>query len=159
MNRRTRASATLASAALAATLAAAALLTACDSTATASGDTTTLKQAARTAVKSYVEALNTRDADHLIEVGGVPDDSRARNEARRILADKGGRDLSVTKIQVDLDMGPDVGSAELTAQEKSGKSVHDTFSMVRTNGAWHLTIFTDRPTAPDKPTSSRSSTH
>ncbi|WP_409057464.1 hypothetical protein [Streptomyces sp. SYP-A7185] len=99
-------------------------------------------------------ALNTRDADRLIDVGGVPDDARARDEARRILADKGGRGLSVKKIDIDLDMGPDVGSVKLTAQEKSGKNTRETFSVVKRNGTWHLTLFTDRPTSPDKPSSS-----
>ncbi|WP_371529425.1 hypothetical protein OG302_28780 [Streptomyces sp. NBC_01283] len=121
-----------------------------------SGDSTTTsasKQGARKAVESYVTALNTRDANRLIEVGGVPNDARARNEARRILADKGGRELSVKKIQIDLDMGPDTGSAKLTAQEKSGRNTHDTFSVLKKNGTWHLTLFTDRPPPPGKPTS------
>ncbi|MFD4481875.1 hypothetical protein ACFWPU_37990 [Streptomyces sp. NPDC058471] len=125
-----------------------------------SGDSTTTsasasasKQGARKAVESYVTALNSRDANRLIEVGGVPNDARARNEARRILADKGGRELSVKKIQVDLDMGPDTGSAKLTAQEKSGRNTHDTFSVLKKNGTWHLTLFTNRPTPPGKPTS------
>ncbi|MGW6058115.1 hypothetical protein [Streptomyces sp. NPDC055189] len=111
------------------------------------------EEGARTAVESYVEALNTRDADRLIEVGGVPDDARARREARRMLEDRGGRQLSITDVRVDLDMGPDVGSAKLAAEEKSGKQLSDTFTVVRRDGTWHLTVFTDRPAASDKPTS------
>lgn len=105
---------------------------------------------ARSAVESYVKALNARDTSGLIEAGGVPDDSRSRREARRILADKGGRGLSIVDVRIDFDMGPDVGSAKLTAQEKSGKDVRDVFSVQRDKGAWHLAIFTDRPMEPGK---------
>ncbi|MEV8015377.1 hypothetical protein AB0O76_03265 [Streptomyces sp. NPDC086554] len=132
---------------------AATLLSACSS----GGDSDNAvdsKEEARNAVESYVKALNARDADQLIEVGGVPDDSRARREARKILADKGGRGLSITGVQIDLDMGPDAGSAKLAAEEKSGKSMHDSFSVVREDGSWHLAIFTDRPAPSDKSTSS-----
>ena len=128
---------------------AATLLSACDS-----GGAADSKEDARNAVESYVKALNDRDADQLIEVGGVPDDSRARREARRILADKGGRGLSITGVRIDLDMGPDAGSAKLSAEERSGKSVHDSFSVVREDGAWHLAVFTDRPAPSGKSTSS-----
>ncbi|MFI6949408.1 hypothetical protein [Streptomyces sp. NPDC050422] len=112
------------------------------------------KKGARTAVESYVDALNSRDADHLIRVGGVPDDARARREAAQILADKGGRGLSITEVRIDLDMGPDTGSAKLTAKENSGKTTRDAFSVVRTHGTWHLVVFTDRPVPSGKPTSS-----
>ncbi|GAA3103091.1 hypothetical protein ACFQ0X_30440 [Streptomyces rectiviolaceus] len=102
-----------------------ALLSACGS----GGDSESAadsEEGARNAVESYVKALNARDADQLIEVGGVPDDPRARREARQILADKGGRGLSITGVQIDLDMGPDAGSAKLAAEEKSGKSTSST---------------------------------
>ncbi|MGW6268677.1 hypothetical protein [Streptomyces sp. NPDC055060] len=141
------------STALAAALLATTLLSSCTS-GTDAESAPPPKESARKAVESYVTALNTRDADRLIDVGGVPDDARARDEARRILADKGGRGLSVKKIDIDLDMGPDVGSVKLTAQEKSGKNTRETFSVVKRNGTWHLTLFTDRPTSPDKPSSS-----
>ncbi|MEU0634269.1 hypothetical protein [Streptomyces sp. NPDC005989] len=135
------------------TILAALLLSACDSD-KSSDSAEEGKKGARNAVKSYVDALNSRNADHLIEVGGVPDDSRARREAGRILADKGGRGLSITEIQIDLDMGPDAGSAKLTAKEKSGGTTQDSFSVVRVDGTWHLTIFTDRPVPSGKATSS-----
>ncbi|WP_146610442.1 MULTISPECIES: hypothetical protein [unclassified Streptomyces] len=132
---------------------AAILLTACGS----GGDSDSAaaaKKGARAAVESYVDALNSRDADHLIRVGGVPDDARARHEATRILADKGGRGLSITEIRIDLDMGPDAGSAKLTAQTNSGRTTRDTFSVVKTHGTWHLVVFADRPVPSDKSTSS-----
>lgn len=133
--------------------AATALLTACGS-GEDSESPEDARRNARTAVESYVKALNARDEDRLIEVGGVPDDPRARREARRILADKGGRGLSVTEIRISLDMGPDVASAQLTTEERSDKKARDSFSVVRENGTWHLTVFTDRPPPPGKPTSS-----
>ncbi|WUS98647.1 hypothetical protein OHA46_19105 [Streptomyces sp. NBC_00708] len=129
------------------------LLTACGS-GEDSDSADEAKKGARAAVESYVDALNSRDTDHLIRVGGVPDDARARHEAAQILADKGGRGLSITEIQIDLDMGPDTGSAKLTAKAHSGRTTRDTFSVVKTHGAWHLVVFADRPAPSDKSTSS-----
>ncbi|MEE1771953.1 hypothetical protein PUR34_28310 [Streptomyces sp. JV185] len=134
-------------------ISAALLLSACGSS-NGSDSVEEAKKGARNAVESYVDALNSRDADHLIEVGGVPDDPRARREAGRILADKGGRGLSITQVQIDLDMGPEAGSAKLTAKEKSGRTTQDSFSVVRVHGTWHLTVFTDRPVPSGKSTSS-----
>ncbi|MFD5702147.1 hypothetical protein [Streptomyces lasiicapitis] len=104
-----------------------------------------------------MKALNSRDAAGLIKVGGVPDDSRSRREARQILVDKGGRGLSIVDVQVDFDMGPKVGSAKLTAKEKSGKDMRDTFTVMREDGAWQLVVFTDRPGSSGKQTASTDS--
>ncbi|MFT2017359.1 hypothetical protein ACMA1D_16180 [Streptomyces sp. 796.1] len=105
---------------------------------------------ARHAVESYVAALNARDADRLIEVGGVPDDRRARREAGRILAATGGRELSVVDVRISFDMGPDVASAKLTAEDGAGAPLHETFTVLRTGDGWHVIAFADRPAPPGK---------
>jgi hypothetical protein len=109
---------------------------------------------ARHAVESYVSALNSRDEGKLIAVGGVPDDSRARREAREILAAKGGQELSITNVKIDFDMGDSAGSAKIIAKSNSGKTMHDSFSVVKEDGEWHLSIFADRPAPSGKSTSS-----
>ncbi|MFD4632346.1 hypothetical protein ACFVYR_30650 [Streptomyces sp. NPDC058284] len=129
------------------------LLSAC-SPEGSSGSAADGKDGARSVVDSYVAALNGRDTGRLIEVGGVPDDHRARREAHRILTAKGGRGFSVAAVRIDLDMGPDVGSAKVAMRDRSGKKMNDSFSVVREGGRWHLVVFTDRPTPADKPSSS-----
>ncbi|WP_128379215.1 hypothetical protein [Streptomyces cavernae] len=100
---------------------------------------------ARQAVESYVDALNSRDATGLMRIGGVPEDQRAKEEAQRILAKKGGRDLRIVDLNVDYDFGPDVGSAKLVAEAKAGEDLRETVTVTREGGAWHVAIFADRP--------------
>ncbi|MEU7467238.1 hypothetical protein AB0A94_01520 [Streptomyces sp. NPDC044984] len=108
---------------------------------------------AREAVESYVRALNSRSAAGLISVGGVEDEEWSRQEAERILADRGGRGWKVKDVRIQHDMGPDVGSARLLAEDKTGKPLQDTFTVIREKGAWHLTVFTDQPAEPGKESS------
>ncbi|MDX3631604.1 hypothetical protein PV728_15180 [Streptomyces europaeiscabiei] len=100
---------------------------------------------ARQAVKSYVDALNSRDATALMRIGGVPEDQRAKKEARQILAEKGGRDLRIVDLEVDYEFGPDVGSASLAAEAEAGEDLRETVTVMRESGAWHVVIFVDRP--------------
>ncbi|WP_217197342.1 hypothetical protein [Streptomyces buecherae] len=109
---------------------------------------------ARNAVEAYVRALNSRDIAGLIEVGGVPDDFRARREARRIMAEKGDRGLSIVEARVEITMGPNVGSVELAVRDRSGRDARDTLTVVREKSRWNVVVFLDRPSSPDKPTSS-----
>ncbi|MFF4041497.1 hypothetical protein [Streptomyces sp. NPDC001816] len=43
-----------------------------------------------------------------------------------------------------------VGSAHLSATDKAGKPMNDTFTVTRDKGTWHLVVFTGQPTAPGK---------
>ncbi|MFE4577415.1 hypothetical protein, partial [Streptomyces chartreusis] len=97
---------------------------------------------AREAVVAYVNALNSRSADGLIEVGGVKNEKWSRREAEQILADKGGRGWKIKDVQVEHDMGPDTGSARLMAEDNAGKAMRDTFTVTREKGTWHLVVFT-----------------
>lgn len=80
-----------------------------------------------------------------MHVGNVPDKAWSRREAAQILATDGGKDLKITNVRIDYDMGPETGSAELTAKGRAGATLHDTFTVLRTAGAWHLVIFGDLP--------------
>ncbi len=105
---------------------------------------------AREAVEAYVRALNSRSATELISVGGVEDEEWSRREAERILADRGGRGWKIKDVRIQHDMGPDVGSARLLAEDRAGKSLRDTFTVTREKGTWHLTVFTGQPAEPGK---------
>ena len=104
----------------------------------------------REAVEAYVRALNSRSATELISVGGVEDQEWSRQEAERILADRGGRGWKIKDVRIQHDMGPDVGSARLLAEDRAGESLRDTFTVTREKGAWHLTVFTGQPAEPGK---------
>ncbi|MGW6735794.1 hypothetical protein [Streptomyces sp. NPDC055013] len=119
-----------------------------------------MSDGAREAVVEYVNALNSRSADGLIEVGGVKDEEWSRREAGQILADRGGRGWKIKDVQVEHDMGPDTGSARLMAEDKAGKSLRDTFTVTRDKGTWRVVVFTQQPAesgkesaATDKPSS------
>ncbi|WP_406252502.1 hypothetical protein OH786_13355 [Streptomyces atratus] len=105
-------------------------------------------------MESYVRALNSRSVPDLMKVGDVPDEDWSRREAARILAADGGKDLKITDVRIDYDISPDTGSAELTATGRTGTTLRDTFTVIRTAGAWHLVIFEDRPLPPGKESSS-----
>ncbi|MCF3133211.1 hypothetical protein IPZ69_23255 [Streptomyces olivochromogenes] len=47
-------------------------------------------------------------------------------------------------------MGPDTGSAHLSATDKAGKPMNDTFTVTRDKGARYLVVFTGQPTSPGK---------
>ncbi|MCX4788712.1 hypothetical protein OG369_21815 [Streptomyces sp. NBC_01221] len=105
-------------------------------------------------MESYVRALNSRSVPALMHVGNVPDKAWSRREAAQILATDGGKDLKITNVRIDYDMGPETGSAELTAKGRAGATLHDTFTVLRTAGAWHLVIFGDLPLPRGKESSS-----
>ncbi|MBL1083212.1 hypothetical protein JK359_14645 [Streptomyces actinomycinicus] len=105
---------------------------------------------ARRAVDAYLSALNTRSATGLIRTGGVQDAPWSRREAAKILADKGGRGWRVSSLEIDRDMGPDTGSARLSAEDEAGRFMKDTFTVTRDNGRWHLVLFTGQPGRPDR---------
>ncbi|MEU6665938.1 hypothetical protein [Streptomyces sp. NPDC046727] len=105
---------------------------------------------AREAVTDYISALNARSATGLIRIGGVRDEPWSRREAAQILADKGGRSWKVSDLEIDQDMGPDTGSAHLSATDKAGKPMNDTFTVIRAEGTWHVVVFSGQPAAPGK---------
>ncbi|MGW1296576.1 hypothetical protein [Streptomyces sp. NPDC002533] len=99
----------------------------------------------RQTVEAYVQALNSRSVSGLISVGGVKDEEWSRQEADQILADRGGRSFTIKDVQTQQDMGPDVASVRLSAEDKSGKPLRETFTAVREKKAWHLVVFTNQP--------------
>ena len=142
---------------LLAVLAAAVVATGCssqDDKAEPSDSASPSSDGARQAVEAYVDALNSRSATGLIEVGGVKNESWSRDEAAEILADRGGREWKIKDVQIDHDMGPDTGSARLVAEDKAGRPLRDTFTVTREKGAWHLAVFTHQPTGKGKQSSS-----
>ncbi|UXY38871.1 MULTISPECIES: hypothetical protein [Streptomyces] len=105
---------------------------------------------ARQAVDSYISALNARSATDLIRIGGVKDEAWSRREAAKILAAKGGRGWKVSNLDIEHDMGPNTGSAHLSATDRAGKAMTDTFTVTRDKGTWHLMVFSGQPHPPGK---------
>ncbi|WP_339133077.1 hypothetical protein WJM95_29155 [Streptomyces sp. f51] len=93
-----------------------------------------------------MDALHSRSATDLIAIGGVKDEKWSRQEAAQILAARGGRGCKVKEVQIERDMGSDTGSARLVAEDRSGKPMRDTFTVMRQKGTWHLVVFTHQPT-------------
>ncbi|WP_065487081.1 hypothetical protein [Streptomyces sp. PTY087I2] len=108
----------------------------------------------RRAVEAYVQALNSRSVSGLVSVGGVKDEEWSRQEAGQILSERGGRGFTVKDVQTQQDMGPDVASVRLSAEDKSGKPLRETFTAVREKKAWHLVVFTNQPDGRGKEPSS-----
>ncbi|MFJ3304836.1 hypothetical protein ACIPSA_17260 [Streptomyces sp. NPDC086549] len=109
---------------------------------------------AREAVVAYVDALNSRSATGLIQVGGVKDEKWSRQEAARMLTDRGGRGWKIKDVRIDHDMGPATGSARLVAEDKAGKVLRDTFTVTREKGTWRLMVFTHQPSGSGKESAS-----
>lgn len=105
---------------------------------------------ARQAVGDYITALNARSATDLIRVGGVKDAPWSRHEAAKILAAEGGRGWKVSDLDIDHDMGPNIGSAHIAAKDKTGKTMNDTFTVTRDKATWHLVVFSGQPTPPGR---------
>ncbi|MDL2082191.1 hypothetical protein QNN03_37875 [Streptomyces sp. GXMU-J15] len=105
----------------------------------------------RQAVEAYVDALNSRSTTALLTVGGVEDKPWSRQEAERILAERGGRGWKIKDVRIEQGMGPDTGSARLLAEDGRGTPLKDTFTVTREGGGtWHLVVFTGQPNEPGK---------
>ncbi|MEU3600074.1 hypothetical protein ABZ714_15345 [Streptomyces sp. NPDC006798] len=103
------------------------------------------ERGARAALHTYVDALNARDPAALMEIGGVPADREAEREAARILKERGGKGLTVERVDIAFDFGPDVGSARLTTKDRSGATGAETITVSRDGGPWQVAVFFDRP--------------
>ncbi|GGQ84121.1 hypothetical protein GCM10010267_53880 [Streptomyces griseorubens] len=105
---------------------------------------------AREAVEDYVHALNARSADGLMSVGGVEDADWSRQEAERVLAERGGRGWTVEEMRIAHDLGPNIASVRFLAEDASGRTMRDTFTLTRENGTWRVALFIGRPAEPGK---------
>ncbi|MEU6090575.1 hypothetical protein ABZ865_27960 [Streptomyces sp. NPDC047085] len=125
-------------------------LSGCSSDKVGATPTASPTDGARQAVTDYISALNARSTTGLVRIAGVKDEPWSRREAAKILADKGGRGWKISNLEINHDMGPNTGSAHLSATDKVGKPMTDTFTVTRDNGIWHLAVFTGQPTQPGK---------
>ncbi|MGW7365592.1 hypothetical protein ACWGI8_19655 [Streptomyces sp. NPDC054841] len=116
------------------TLAALLALTGCDS-----GDSGSKASGDRETVEAYITALNDRDTGALLKLDGATG-ADAQRDAQKIIKEKGGRGLKVEDIQITYDLGPDVGSAKITARDSKGADYSESLTITRDGGSWHLTI-------------------
>ncbi|WP_327353743.1 hypothetical protein [Streptomyces sp. NBC_01304] len=112
---------------------------------------------ARSSVEAYVKALNARDVEALLAVGGTPDEAWSRKQAGRVLSGKGGRGLTVEDVSLTYDrMGIFLADAKLVAKDKDGGAVRENLELAH-EGKWTVILF-EHPADPGKPTSGTSRT-
>ncbi|MFB7010379.1 hypothetical protein ACFCZY_11930 [Streptomyces sp. NPDC056237] len=93
----------------------------------------------RKTVEAYVDALNERDATALLKLDGARGPA-AERDAQKVINEKGGRGLEVEGIQIDYDLGPDTGSAKITAKDSKGADYRESLTITRDGKQWHLAI-------------------
>ncbi|MFJ9678512.1 hypothetical protein ACIRP2_10695 [Streptomyces sp. NPDC101194] len=98
----------------------------------------------RKAVEAYVAALNERDANALLKLDGARGPGVER-DAQKAIDEKGGRGLEVEGIRIDYDLGPDTGSALITAKDSKGADYRERLTITRDGKQWHLVILPVSP--------------
>jgi hypothetical protein len=93
----------------------------------------------RETVEAYITALNERDTDALLKLDGATGPA-AERDAEKVIKEKGGRGLKVDAIRIDYDLGPDVGSAKITAKDDKGADYSESLTITRDGGKWYLTV-------------------
>ncbi|MFF2406255.1 hypothetical protein [Streptomyces sp. NPDC058092] len=116
------------------TLAALLGLAGCDS-----GDSEPRASSDRETVEAYITALNERDTDALLKLDGATGPA-AERDAEKVIKEKGGRGLKIDDIRINYDLGPDVGSAKITAKDSKDADYNESLTITRDGGEWHLTI-------------------
>ncbi|MBM7171988.1 hypothetical protein JQK87_27070 [Streptomyces sp. G44] len=100
-----------------------------------------------------MQALNTRDGEALLAVGAAPDEPWSRAQAKRLIRDKGGRELTITGMPMRYErMGDHLGKAELTAASARGRPLRETVELIHERDRWHVVLF-EWPPREGKPTS------
>ena len=94
------------------------------------------------AVERYVDALNDRDREALLEIGAAPDEPWSRAQADALIRRKGGKGLTITKAPIEYDrMGDYIGKAAVAAADKEGRPVQETVELLHENSRWHVVLF------------------
>ncbi|WP_171166169.1 hypothetical protein [Streptomyces sp. I05A-00742] len=96
---------------------------------------------------AYVAALNARDVDALVRLGPSGHEGAAE-DARRIVAEKGGRGLSVTSVDVSHEFGPDTADAVVSATDGGGTVRRETVTLVRDGERWCVPLGRKEGAAP-----------
>ncbi|MEU4208932.1 hypothetical protein AB0F13_02815 [Streptomyces sp. NPDC026206] len=93
----------------------------------------------RETATAYVDALNARDADALAALGR-PGTEGAREDARGIVAQRGGRGLKVTGMEVTHEFGPGFADVAITATDGGGRDHRESLSLEREGKTWYVPL-------------------
>ncbi|MEV0680259.1 hypothetical protein AB0I60_27460 [Actinosynnema sp. NPDC050436] len=114
-----------------AALAGLALLAACSSTPETGADTP------RSAVDTYVQALNARDATAMNQL--APPGNDAADDVRRRIEANGGRGIRLTDADIKSDLSPDVAAARLTGTGSHGDYTEQ-LTLTRKDEKWYVVL-------------------
>ncbi|MBC9713812.1 hypothetical protein H9Y04_14670 [Streptomyces sp. TRM66268-LWL] len=94
-------------------------------------------------MERYVEALNDRDINALLDVGAAPDERWFRQQADELIEANGGKGFTITKAPIEYEqMGDYMGKAALTASAKEGQPLRQSVDLLHENNRWHVVLFT-----------------
>ncbi|MGW2302893.1 hypothetical protein [Streptomyces sp. NPDC001809] len=89
--------------------------------------------------EAYVQALNSRDVDALVELG-PPGYEEVEADAREAVAADGGKGLEIDSVKVSHEFGADVASAHVVATDQAGKPFAAYVQMSRHDGTWVVVL-------------------
>ncbi|MEV5730780.1 hypothetical protein AB0N50_34100 [Streptomyces pharetrae] len=93
-------------------------------------------------MERYVDALNSRDQDALLEIGAAPDEPWSRAQADALIRSRGGKGLIITKAPIKYDrMGDYTGKTAVAAADKEGRPVQETVELLHENSRWRVILF------------------
>ncbi|GHC60677.1 hypothetical protein [Streptomyces cinnamoneus] len=96
-------------------------------------------RAERETATAYVDALNARDADALAALGR-PGREGAAEDARGIVAERGGQGLKVTGMDVTHEFGPDFADVAITATDGRGRDHRERLALERDGKTWYVPL-------------------
>ncbi|MEV5241408.1 hypothetical protein AB0K89_20200 [Streptomyces cinnamoneus] len=103
------------------------------------GDSQGRARTERETATAYVDALNARDADALAALG-PPGREGTREDARGIVAERGGQGLKVTGLHVTHEFGPDVADVAITATDGRGRDHRESLALERDGKTWYVPL-------------------
>ncbi|MFE6228551.1 hypothetical protein [Streptomyces sp. NPDC057854] len=93
----------------------------------------------RQTADAYVRALNDRDAAALAELG-PPGYEDVEADARKLVAEEGGRGLRVETVEVSHEFGDDVASTRVAGTARDGRPFSTYVQMAREGGDWVVAL-------------------
>jgi hypothetical protein len=104
----------------------------------------------RAAVDAYVEALNAQDAPALQRL--APPGNNAADEIRHRIDDFGGKQISLSTVDITSDISPDVANARLAGTG----GYTERLTLTRTRERWYVVLGQAEPDPAKQPASTSS---
>ncbi|MER7761925.1 hypothetical protein [Streptomyces sp. NPDC097619] len=104
--------------------------------------------------EKYIAALNARDPQGLLDLNDDPPGlTGAKEDADKLIAKDGGRDLKVTSVNASHEFEPDLASVHITGTDGTGKPFSMYVLMNKVDGDWVLGLGKAPLKGTPKPTS------